>query len=100
MVIRNHYEACSTFYIYSAILLQIIYKQIYPISLLPLLSKLIEKIIYKRIYQYLDDFNLLDHRQGGFWPKHSTAKICSHFVNDLFTTMNNNNLLLLFISTP
>ena len=37
-----------------------------PISLLPLISKLIEKIIHKRIYQYLDDFDLLDHRQGGF----------------------------------
>ena len=61
-----------------------------PISLLPLLSKLIEKRIHKRIYQYLDDYNLLDHGQGGFRPKHSTAKTCSHFVNDLYTAINNN----------
>ena len=65
-----------------------------PIFLLPLLSKLIEKIIHKRIYQYLDDFDLLDHRQGGFRPKHSTAKTCSHFVNDLYTAMNNNKFTI------
>ena len=65
-----------------------------PISLLPLLSKLIEKIIHKRIYKYLDDYNLLDHRQGGFRPKHSTAKTCSHFVNDLYTAMNNNKFTI------
>ena len=65
-----------------------------PISLLPLLSKLIEKIIHKRIYTYLDDYNLLDHRQGGFRPKYSTAKTCSHFVNDLYTAMNNNKFTI------
>ena len=65
-----------------------------PISLLPLLSKLIEKIIHKRIYTYLDNYSLLDHRQGGFRPKYSTAKTCSHFVNDLYTAMNNNKFTI------
>ena len=65
-----------------------------PISLLPLLSKLIEKIIHKRIYTYLDNNSLLDHRQGGFRPEYSTAKTCSHFVNDLYTAMNNNKFTI------
>ena len=65
-----------------------------PISLLSLLSKLIEKIVHQRIYHYLEEFDLLDHRQGGFRPKHSTARTCSHFVNDLYTAMNNNKFTI------
>ena len=65
-----------------------------PISLLPLLSKLIEKIVHKRIHHYLDEFDLLDQRQGGFPPKHSTARTCSHFVNNLYTVMNNNKFTI------
>ena len=61
-----------------------------PISLLSLLSKLIEKIVHNRIYNYLDNFDLLDHRQGGFRPKHSTVKKSSYFVNDLYSAMNDN----------
>ena len=50
-----------------------------PISLLPLLSKMIEKIVHKRIYAFLTEFNILDRRQGGFRPGHSTAATCAFF---------------------
>ena len=59
-----------------------------PISLLPLLSKIMEKIIHERIYNHLDRNNLLDSRQGGFRPKHSTVRSCSYFVNDLYSAIN------------
>ena len=41
-----------------------------PISLLPLLSKIIEKIVHKHVYDHLMQWNLLDDRQGGFRPGH------------------------------
>ena len=47
-----------------------------PISLIHLLSKLIEKIDHNRIYSYLNKYDLLDHRQGFFRPNHSTVKTC------------------------
>ena len=61
-----------------------------PISLLPLLSKIIEKIVHKKIYGHLTEYNILDNRQGGFRPGHSTAMTCAYFTEDLYTAMNNN----------
>ena len=37
-----------------------------PISLLPVQSKLLEKIVHNRILTYLDQYELLDVKQGGF----------------------------------
>ena len=65
-----------------------------PISLLPLLSKLIEKIVHRKLYGYLTHWNLLDEKQGGFRPGHSTASTCSYFTNDLYTANNNNEITL------
>ena len=43
-----------------------------PISLLPIVSKLIEKIAHQRIYSFCEENDILDKRQGGFRPNHST----------------------------
>ena len=43
-----------------------------PNSLIPLPLKLIEKIVQNRIYTHCNDNNLLDPKQGGFRPEHST----------------------------
>ena len=61
-----------------------------PISLLPLLSKLIEKIVHKKLYAHLTENHLLDNRQGGFRLGHSTAKTCANFTEDLYKAINNN----------
>ena len=61
-----------------------------PVSILPLPSKIIEKIVHNRIYNHCNDNNMLDERQGGFRPKHSTISTTSFFINDLYTAMNNN----------
>ena len=65
-----------------------------PVSLLPLTSKLIEKIVYNRIYKHCDDNNILDDRQGGFRPNHSTCKTTAYFLNDIYNAMNDNNILI------
>ena len=65
-----------------------------PISLLPVLSKMIEKIVHKRIYAYLTDYNILDKRQGGFRPGHSTAMTCAYFTEDLYTAINNKEITI------
>ena len=61
-----------------------------PISLLPLMSKLIEKIVHKNLYNHLTEWELLDKRQGGFRPGHSTIGTCVYFTNDLYNANNNN----------
>ena len=65
-----------------------------PVSLLPLPSKLIEKIVHNRIYKHCENNNILDERQGGFRPKHSTCIITAHFINDIYKAMNNNKILI------
>ena len=65
-----------------------------PVSLLPLTSKLIEKIAHNRIYKHCDDNNILDERQGGFRPNHSTCKTTAYFLNDIYQAMNDNKVLI------
>ena len=65
-----------------------------PISLLPLPSKMIEKIVHNRIYNHCNDNNLLDPKQGGFRPKHSTISTTAFYINDIYNAMNNNEVTL------
>ena len=52
-----------------------------PISLLPLISKLIEKIIHEQTQKYLSDHNILYKYQSGFRTNHST-NTCISYLND------------------
>ena len=65
-----------------------------PVSLLPLPSKLIEKIVHNRIYNHCEINKILDERQGGFRPNHSTCKTTALFIDDIYKAMNNNNMLI------
>ena len=50
-----------------------------PISLLPTISKLLEKIVYAHTYNFLDQKKILYKSQYGFHKKHS----CEHAVTEL-----------------
>ena len=54
-----------------------------PISLLPLLSKMMEKVVHTKLYEHLSEYSLLDTTQGGFRPGHSTVQTCAYFTEDL-----------------
>ena len=69
-----------------------------PITLLPLISKLIEKIVHNRIYNFCETNKLLDKRQGGFRPNHSTILTTSLFLNDIYTSMNDNKVTIAVFS--
>ena len=60
-----------------------------PISLLPLQIKLLEKIIHNRLMEYLDLNFLLDSKQGGFRPNHSTIDTIVKFTEDIYKNLNN-----------
>ena len=59
-------------------------------SILPLPSK----IVHNRVYNYCNDNKLLDEKQGGFRPNHSTVSTTSYFINDLYTAMNNDEITI------
>ena len=60
-----------------------------PISLLPVQIKLLEKIVHNRLMAYLDHEQLLDNKQGGFRPGHSTVDTIVRFTEDLYQNINN-----------
>ena len=52
-----------------------------PISLLPNISKILEKVVHKRIYKFLTSRNLLYKSQYGFRNNHSTNQAIAEFLS-------------------
>ena len=64
-----------------------------PISILPTLSKLIEKWVERQFSQYLNDFNLLHKSQSGFRPKHSTESALIRMIDSWLKAINEGNMV-------
>ena len=60
-----------------------------PISILPSLSKIIERVIYNQIYNYFSENNLFYNSQYGFRKKHSTEYACLELVDKVVNYMEN-----------
>ena len=62
-----------------------------PISILPILSKILEKIIYKRLTDFFTEKNVLNEGQFGFRQSHSTIQAVQTAVHSIVNTMNTSN---------
>ena len=61
-----------------------------PISLLPVISKVLQKIIYKQLYCFFKEHDLLYESQYGFRTEHSTELAAMELIDRLILTMDNN----------
>ena len=59
-----------------------------PISVLPAISKIMEKILYDQLYCYLSKFRLLSDGQFGFREFHSTATALLDCTNDWYANLD------------
>ena len=59
-----------------------------PVSLLSLPGKILEKLIQNKLSHFLETNQILDGKQGGFRPKHSTTDTAVTFTEDLYLGMN------------
>ena len=57
-------------------------------SLLPIQIKLLEKVVHNRMMTYFDRFLILNNKQGGFRPNHSTIDTIVNFTEDIYKNMN------------
>ena len=69
-----------------------------PISLLPTISKVIEKIIFTQLSTYFNENKLILDNQYGFRPKHSTEYAALELVDRIITDMDKKKFQLTFFS--
>lgn len=59
------------------------YSDLRPISILPFLSKILEKVVYKQLYIYCIENKILPSHQSGFRAGHSTASALINICDDV-----------------
>ena len=65
-----------------------------PISVLPAISKILEKLANSQLNEYLDRNNITNNNQYGFRKFRSTESALVHFNNDVVRALDNNNYLV------
>ena len=65
-----------------------------PISVLPAISKVLEKLANSQLNEYLDENNLLNNNQFGFRKFRSTESALVHFNNDVVKALVKSNYLV------
>ncbi len=59
-----------------------------PISVLPTISKIMERILYNQFYDYLTEFKLLSNNQFGFLKSHFTATALLDCTNEWYVNID------------
>lgn len=65
-----------------------------PISILPTLSKILEKILYDRLMGFLHEADFFHPRQFGFLPRSNTSGACLSAVNVIHKGIESNRFVL------
>lgn len=65
-----------------------------PISVLPIMSKILEKILFSRLEEYLNSINFLYDHQYGFRPKSNTLSSTIDLVTKIRMNIDSKNVVL------
>ena len=63
-----------------------------PISILPIISKTLERWVHSVVYSYLDESNLIPCCQSGFRPQHSTETTLHDLTNTCYQAMESGEM--------
>ena len=71
-----------------------------PVSLLPSISKLLEKVVYRRLHSFINMNDNLSHQQFGFACKHSTNQSTTLLISNIVDVFEKKQLVLgIFLDT-
>lgn len=70
-------------------------KQLRPISILPTLSKVIERLVHNSLVQYIEEHNILPPLQSGFRKHYSTCTALLKVTSDIARSMDQSQVILL-----
>ena len=59
-----------------------------PISVLPIISKIMERIVHDQLYKFIEENNILNKWQSGFRPGYSTETAMTYVTDLLLTEMD------------
>lgn len=68
-----------------------------PISILPAMSKVLEKLVYEQIIRYVNEFKLLPQIQSGFRSQHSTTTALLHVTDDILRSCDTGKVTCLVL---
>jgi hypothetical protein len=71
-----------------------------PISILPALSKILEKLMHARLTNFLTKYNVLDDSQHGFRPKYSTCTALTEVLDFITKTVDHKKLCVSLFLDP
>ena len=58
-----------------------------PITVLPTISKILERAVHQQLYEFLSASELLTPNQFGFRPKLSTVTALAHFTDNILLVL-------------
>ena len=61
-----------------------------PVSVLPCFSKILERLIFNRCMDYINNYNILNEKQFGLRPKHSTYMAIIELVDKIANAVEKN----------
>ena len=70
-----------------------------PISILPSISKILERLMYTRLHNFLADHNIISKKQYGFTDNYSTYMAIIYLVDKISSNIDNKNIVLEYCLT-
>jgi len=68
-----------------------------PISLLPILSKILEKIVARQLICHMERYKIINEKQFGFRLKSSTNTALSYVCENIYNSLDKNKISLLIL---
>ena len=65
----------------------------HPISILPALSKILERVVHVQVYDYMESNSILSDAQFGFRKGHSTSSCTLHLLDNIYKSIDENKYI-------